>query len=165
MPFDDTPSDESSSSSSDEPKAIRRVELARGGAILLEPGGFRLVRRRGQKRAVLHPYESMTHVYASDRMLLIGLQTGLQTIRNRDFEDPEEGPSEARRLLLARLADRPDGERCLEEMVAVDRLGERSARRSFSAFWGPGSSCVTPSSNKSVPSCPTSSHAGNIGAR
>ena len=127
MPFDDTPSDESSSSSSDEPKAIQRVELARGGAILFEPGGFRLVRRRGQKRAVLHPYESMTHVYASDRMLLIGLQTGLQTIRNRDFDDPEEGPSEARRLLLARLADRPDGERCLEEMVAVDRLGERSA--------------------------------------
>jgi membrane associated rhomboid family serine protease len=69
----------------------------------------------------------MTHVYAAERMLLIGLTSGLLTIRNRDFPDPEEGPKEARRILLARLADRPDGQHCIDEMAEVDRLGDRKA--------------------------------------
>jgi membrane associated rhomboid family serine protease len=127
MPFGDTPSDESSSTVDKlvEPAAIQRLGLAAGGEILLEPDGFRLVRRRGRRRATLHPYESMTHVYAADRMLLIGLTSGLLTIRNADFEDPDEGPREARRLLLARLAERPDGEHWIKEMAAVDRLGDR----------------------------------------
>lgn len=61
-------------------------------------------------------------------MLLIGLRSGLLTIRNRNFRDPEEGPKEARRVLLARLADRPDGEHWIKEMADVDRLGNRNAR-------------------------------------
>ena len=126
MSFGDTPSDESSSPW-DEPSPNRRIGLVRGGAILLEPDGFRLVAARGRKRPPLHAYESMTHVYVADRMLLIGLTSGLLMIRNSDFRDPEEGPKDARRLLLARLADRPDGEQWIEEMADVDRLGNRSA--------------------------------------
>jgi membrane associated rhomboid family serine protease len=55
------------------------------------------------------------------------LTSGLLKIRNRDFPDPEEGPKEVRRALLARLADRPDGQHWLEEMADVDRLGNRKA--------------------------------------
>ena len=88
MPFHDTPSEESSSPW-DEPSPNRRIGLVRGGAILLEQDGFRVVDARRRKRSKLHPYESMTHVYAADRMLLVGLTSGLLTIRNRDFPEPE----------------------------------------------------------------------------
>lgn len=125
MPLRDTPSEESSSPW-DEPSPNRRIGLVRGGAILLESDGFRVVDARGSKRSKLHPYESMTHVYAADRMLLVGLTSGLLTIRNRDFPDPEEGPKEARRILLARLADRPDGQHWIEKMAEADRLGDRN---------------------------------------
>jgi membrane associated rhomboid family serine protease len=126
MPFGDMPSDESSIPW-DEPSPNRRVGLVRGRAILLEPDGFRLVAAHGRGRPTLHPYESMTHIYAADRMLLIGLTSGLLTIRNSDFPDPEEGPNELRRLLLARLAERPDGNHWIERMADVDRLGHRRA--------------------------------------
>jgi len=124
MPFGDTPAEESSLPW-DDSSPNRRIGLTRGGAILLGPDGFRLVNARGHKGSTLHAYESMTHVYAADRMLLIGLTSGLLTIRNRDFPDPEAGPKEARRVLLARLADRPDGRHWIEEMAKVDRLGSR----------------------------------------
>lgn len=126
MPFGEPPSDESSSPW-DEHSPNRRIGLVRGGAILLEPEGFRLLGGDGRRRSKLYPYESMTHVYAGDRTLLIGLTTGILTIRNRDFRDPEEDPKEVRRVLLARLADRPDGEHWIEEMADVDRLGDRNA--------------------------------------
>ncbi len=124
MPYGDSFSD-AASSPWHEPSPNRRIGLVRGGAILLEPEGFRLIGVRGRKRPTLHPYESMTHVYAADRKLLIGLRSGLLTIRSRDFPDPEAGPKEARRMLLARLAARPDAEHWIEEMAEVDRLGER----------------------------------------
>jgi membrane associated rhomboid family serine protease len=124
MPFDDRPSDELASDW-DESVPNRRIELIRGGAILLEPDGFRIIAPRGRKRAALHPYESMTHVHVANRMLLIGLTSGLLTIRNGDFRDPQNDPDEVRRLLLARLADRPDGRHWIEEMARVDRLGSR----------------------------------------
>ncbi len=82
----------------------------------------------------------MTHVYVADRMLLIGLSSGLLTIRSRDFADPEAGPQEARRLLLESLATRPDGDRRLREIAEVDRLGRR---KSFSVVtWATVALCL-----------------------
>lgn len=134
MPSDDL------SNSWDERVPNRRIALASGGAILLERDGFRIIESQGRKRSTLHPYESMTHVYAADQMLLIGLKSGMLTIRNGRFRDPEAGPMELRRLLLERLADRPDGRHFLGEMDEVDRLG---SRRSFSwVTWATVLLCV-----------------------
>ena len=119
MPSDDL------ASSWDETSPNRRIGLVSGGAILLEPNGFRILESESRGRSTLHPYEAMTHVYLSDQMLLIGLKSGLQTIRNNRFRDPEAGPSEARRLLLERLAGRPDGQHWIGEMKQLERLGER----------------------------------------
>jgi membrane associated rhomboid family serine protease len=122
----------------DEPSPNRRIPLAHGGALLFEPDGFRLILPR--KRSVLHPYESLTHVHAAGRMLLIGTKTGLLTIRSRDFPDPEEGPGEARALLLARLAGRPDGAHWIEQMQRLDRF---AARRPWPlATWATVALCV-----------------------
>lgn len=118
--------DRSMGSAWGEPSPNRRIPLDSGGAILLEPDGFRILESEGRKRSVLHPYESMTHVYLADQMLLIGLKSGLQMIRNNRFRDPEAGPSEARRLLLERLAERPDGRHWIREMEELDRLGDRA---------------------------------------
>ncbi|MEO1935916.1 MAG: rhomboid family intramembrane serine protease, partial [Myxococcales bacterium] len=112
-------------SSWEEAPANRRIDLVGGGAILFESDGFRVLESRGRTRSPLHAYESMTHVYVADQMLLIGLNSKLLTIRNGRFRDPEEGPSDARRLLLSRLAERPDGRHWLDEMDRLDRLGNR----------------------------------------
>lgn len=109
-------------------KPHRRIRLVQGGAILLEPDGFRLIESRGLKRSPLHPYESMTHVYGTDRALLIGTSTGLLSVRESDFSNPEEGPRDAERLLLERLAARPDGEHCLEQMKRAQALGDMHHR-------------------------------------
>lgn len=139
MPFDDSPSDESSGPRG-ERSQTQRIGLARGGALLFEPDGFRLVGVRGQKRSRLHPYDSLTHVYAGDRTLLIGLTSGLLSIQNRDFRHPDEDPKEARRMLLTRLADLPDGEHWIEEMADIDRLGDRNARNIVT--WATVALCV-----------------------
>ncbi len=115
-------------SDSAENKPHRRIRLVQGGAILLEPDGFRLIESRGLKRSPLHPYESMTHVHATDRALLIGTSSGLLSVRESDFPNPDEGPQEAKRLLLARLAARPDGAYCLSQIERVEALGARNHR-------------------------------------
>ena len=104
----------------------RRIGLTSGGSIVFEPDGFRILESEGRRRSVLHPYESLTHVYVADQMLLIGMKSGLKTIGKTRFLDPEAGPLEARRLLLERLAERPDGRHWLGEMANVDRLGRRA---------------------------------------
>lgn len=116
-----------SSNPRDEPEPNRRIALVRGGAIRLESEGFRIVNGSRRKPGPLHLYESMTHVHVAVRALLIGMTSGLLTIRNRDFEDPEAGPAATRSALLTRLAERPDGRRRLEEMADIDRLGDRKA--------------------------------------
>ncbi|MFK7898119.1 MAG: rhomboid family intramembrane serine protease [Myxococcota bacterium] len=116
------------------PGTHRRIRLVQGGAILLEPDGFRLIESRGMKRSPLHPYESITHVYSADRALLIGTPKGLLAVRESDFPEPDEGPEEARRLLLERLAGRPDGADSLSRMERVEALGDRNHRPY--AIWG-----------------------------
>jgi membrane associated rhomboid family serine protease len=118
------PSDDDLSSWEDAP-ANRRIDLVGGGAILFESDGFRILPTRGRTRSALHAYESMTHVHVTDQMLLIGLNSKLLAIRSGRFRNPEAGPADARRLLLARLAERPDGRHWLDEMEGLDRLGSR----------------------------------------
>ena len=132
MPLDDSSSDDFDSSSAgdqfEEATSSQQVELIRGGAILLMQDGFEVLspRRRG-RQPKRYSYQCMTHVCAADRMLLVGLTSGLLTIRNRDFLDPEEGPKQASRLLLERLAMCPNGNDRLEEMADIDRLGTRNS--------------------------------------
>lgn len=110
----------------DAPDSHLRVRLAQGGAILFEPAGFRLIATRGLKRSPLRAYEAISHVYVTDRVFLIGTTAGLLSVRIRDFMDPIEGPVRARQELLGRVADRPDGIAHLEEIEAVDQLGNRN---------------------------------------
>ena len=112
----------------DERPPSQRLRLVRGGAIVLEADGFRLIEPRGLRRSPVHAYETMTHVYTAGRMLLIGTRKGLLTIRNEDFPDPETGPAEARDALLARLAARPDGEHWMRQIERAERLGDQSGR-------------------------------------
>ncbi len=111
----------------DDPAANRRIDLVGAGAVLFEPAGFRILQARGRSRRALIPYESLTHVYEADRMLLIGTNSGLLSIRNSDFRDPERDPKTVRQALLTRLADRPDGAHLIEGMAQVDQLGGRTA--------------------------------------
>ncbi len=102
-----------------------RIRLVGGGAILLEPGGFRLIAPRGLKRSPLHAYDSIGHVYVTDRMFLIGTTRGLHSVRSRDFVDAENGPEKARQALLERVVAAPGGAQQMREIEGVDQLGER----------------------------------------
>ena len=119
---------------------LRRIPLARDGAIELSPYGFRVIESRGRKRSPVHPYESLIHVYAADSALLIGTDSGLITIRHSDFPDSEAGPHEARRVLLERLEGLPDGPRILAEMERVDELGDRPL--ACWAVWATSALCI-----------------------
>ena len=78
-------------------------------------------------------YESLTHVAVTRRMLSIGTQSGLLMVRASDFvtaddadaTDRASGAREARRLLLERLAARPDGAHHLSKMDQIDDLFRR----------------------------------------
>ena len=118
----------------------RRIRLVQGGAILLEPDGFRLIESRGLNRSPLHSYESMSHVHATDRALLIGTTSGLLTVRDSDFLNSDEGPREARALLMARLEARPDSEACLAQIAEVEALGARNHRPY--AIWATALLCL-----------------------
>ena len=69
-----------------------RIRLTRGGALLLTEDGFRLVQPRGLKRSPIHPWDTITHVWAAERALLIGTEETVLQIRARDFADPDQGP-------------------------------------------------------------------------
>jgi membrane associated rhomboid family serine protease len=113
----------------DEPSGSnQRIRLLKGGGILLEPAGFRIIEARGIKRSPLHTYESITHVAVTERALLVGTTSGLTILRASDFPDPKRGPEEARAALLARLAARPDGEFALERVERLERLSNRRSR-------------------------------------
>jgi rhomboid protease GluP len=112
----------------DEPSANQRIRLIKGGAILLEAGGFRIIEARGLKRSPQLPYESITHIAATERALLVGTMSGLSIVRGRDFPDPENGPEIARRALLDRLAARPDGDFALQRIERLEALSERKPR-------------------------------------
>ncbi len=106
----------------------RRIRLGRGGAIVFEDAGFRLIRSRGLTRSPLHPYASITHVCLAARALLIGTTSGLLVVRNADFVDPERGPAEARARLLGQVAAMPDGAEQLQAMARLEGLAEQKIR-------------------------------------
>ena len=116
-----------------ESTSLKRFRLRGGGALSLEPEGFRLVPARGLKRSPLHAYESVSHVFASERVLLIGTTRELVTIRTPDFassqDDPESTAAEraeaARLALLETIGAREHGLEQLEDLQEVDKLGER----------------------------------------
>ena len=104
---------------------VTRVRLVRGGGIVFEASGFRVIQPRGLKRSPLQPYESVGHIHAAPRMLFIGTADSLAVIRRADFIDREAGPETARRIMLDQIGARPGGEVQLREIEAVERLGER----------------------------------------
>ncbi len=106
----------------------RRIRLVRGGAILLEADGFRLIEPRGLHRSPLHPYASLTHVCLAARALLIGTTSGLLAVRNRDFVDPENGPAGAREQLIQRVAESRGGAEQLRAMAHVEALSAQKSR-------------------------------------
>ena len=117
------PSDSVSEAEAVEPVADpSRIRLARGGAILFEEDGFRLIEPRGLKRSPLHPYESLTHICLAARALLIGTTRGLLTVRSSDFIDRARGPAAARDRLIARLAAKQGGAEYLAAMARVEAL-------------------------------------------
>ena len=117
----------------------RRIRLVRGGAILLEADGFRLIEPRGLHRSPLHPYASLTHVYLAGRALLIGTTSGLLAVRNRDFIDPENGPARAREALIQRVAESRGGADQLRAMAHVEALSAQKSR--LWATWATAALC------------------------
>ncbi|MFP6654167.1 MAG: rhomboid family intramembrane serine protease [Myxococcota bacterium] len=114
----------------DESPGRLRIELNAGGFILFESRGFRVALSRGRKLSRLHLYESLTHVFLADNLLLIGSTSGLLTIRNRRFRDPERGPAEVRRRLLQGRAEvARDGEEgdWAQRMREIEDLGNRKS--------------------------------------
>lgn len=101
-----------------------RIRLEKGGAIVLETDGFRIIESRGLKRSTQQAYESITHVAATERALLVGTDSGLTIIRSADFPDPATGPASAREALLERLDGRLEGR---ETLRRIDRLEAFSA--------------------------------------
>jgi len=103
----------------------RRIRLERGGAIVFEDMGFRLIRSRGLVRSPLHPYVSITHVRVTTRALMIGTTAGLLVVRSGDFVDSDAGPVVVRDRLLARIARTEEGSEQLQSMAQLDALAAR----------------------------------------
>lgn len=108
--------------------ASARFQLVGGGALILEPNGFRLIEPRGLKRSPIHPYDAICHLHTSERMLWIGLAEDVLSIRAEDFAtgpSPSAAPTptDARDALRARVAALPDGPARIAAIDAVDRLG------------------------------------------
>ncbi len=106
----------------------RRVRLERGGAIVFEEAGFRLIRSRGLVRSPLHPYASITHLGLAARALLIGTTSGLLVVKRGDFVEPDVGPALVRERLLARIAGSEDGPEQLQAMASLEALAAQPLR-------------------------------------
>ncbi len=139
-PSDSDSKDEAETSPLELEPDPRRIRLARGGAILLEDDGFRVIESRGLKRSPLHPYGSLTHICLAARALLIGTTSGMLVIRNGDFVDSETGPAVARDRLIARLAGTPDGAGQLRAMARVDALSAKKVR--LWSTWATAALCL-----------------------
>jgi hypothetical protein len=103
----------------------QRIRLVSGGALFLEADGFRLVEPRGLKRSPTHAYDSISHVYVTDRILLVGTEDSLVSVRSVDFAEAEYAATYAKDQLLARVAALPNAADVEARMAAVDRLGDR----------------------------------------
>jgi len=125
---EDAPRDDARSTCADSPSPQRFPLRRGGGAILLESEGFRIVQPSGLRRSPLQRYEALTHVVATERLLLIGSQSGLCTVRRSEFKHPAEAPEEVRRALLAARRQRAGGSEALARMASLDRLGRLPGR-------------------------------------
>jgi len=103
----------------------RRIRLIKGGALLLEPNGFRIIATRGFKRSPSKSYESITHIAATRRALLVATTSGLIIIRASDFPDPVTGPESARTAFLDFIRARPDGEFGLRRIARLESFGQQ----------------------------------------
>ncbi len=118
----------------------RRIRLERGGALVFEEAGFRIIRSRGLVRSPLHSYASVTHVCIAARALLIGTLSGLLVVRSSDFVDPGAGPQTARDRLLARIALDTDGQGQLQAMAQLEALAGQKVR--LVALWTTVALCL-----------------------
>ncbi|CAM9336706.1 unnamed protein product, partial [Discosporangium mesarthrocarpum] len=99
-----------------------RIELSDGGALRLGPEGIRRVDFDGEGRTI-HAYESIGHVFASERILLIGTEDDLISLRQSELTSGD--PQAERDRLVAAIRAQPKGEALLEAMAEVERLGEK----------------------------------------
>ncbi|MEZ4282839.1 MAG: rhomboid family intramembrane serine protease [Myxococcota bacterium] len=118
----------------------RRIRLERGGAIVFEGAGFRIIRSRGLVRSPLHPYSSVTQVSLAARALLIGTLSGLLVVRTSDFVEPGSGPQAARDRLLASIAAAVDGPDQLQAMARLEALAGQKTR--LVALWATVALCL-----------------------
>ena len=63
---------------------LPRIELSDGGAWILGARGMQRFDFDGEGKAS-HPYASIGHVYASERILLVGTEEALITLREDDL--------------------------------------------------------------------------------
>ncbi|MGB0618974.1 MAG: rhomboid family intramembrane serine protease [Myxococcota bacterium] len=101
---------------------LPRIELSDGGTWILDVRGMQRFDFDGEGKAS-HPYASIGHVYASERVLLIGTEEALITLREDDLASRD--PQGERDRLLAAIGASPEGVAVLEQIEAVERLGEQ----------------------------------------
>lgn len=98
----------------------------RAGRLVFEAEGFRLLGARRRRR--LHRYADITHLWLSQRGLVIGLVEEFVAIRRRDLVSAEDGPRLVR-ALRERIAALPEGALALGRMAEIDALMARPRRR------------------------------------
>ena len=81
-------------------------------------------------RASFHPYDTITHLWATERGLLIGTTDTVLQLRARDIAARGEAGADARpkaieRALLDRVERLPDADALLARIATADRLGRR----------------------------------------
>ena len=132
-PASAAPSEADDTSQAASQAALQEIPLVRGGSLRLDQSGFRLTEPRGRKRSPIHPYDTITHLWANDRHLLIGIEETVLQVRSRDFAEAGDGPESAKRALVDRIRRIPDAAAVLERMDAAERLG--AAERIAWTLW------------------------------
>ncbi|MEM9174109.1 MAG: rhomboid family intramembrane serine protease [Myxococcota bacterium] len=99
-----------------------RIALTDGGAYRLGPAGLERVDHDGETGRT-YAYEAIGHVFASPRVLLIGTEDDLLTLRASDLVSGD--PEAERDRLLDAVRAHPEGDAVLAAIDEVERLGER----------------------------------------
>lgn len=111
----------------------------RPGSITLEDTGFRHPTGSRGGRSVFTPYPDITHLATSPRTLWIGTRRGLYVVPRSSFVD-ENGPENAVRALLERIARAPGGREQLARMAEVEETARTPG--SLYATWGLAGLCA-----------------------
>lgn len=103
---------------------VDRVFRLRGAQppIVLEADGVRHPRSARSRRQVLTPYEDLTHLAASARVLWIGARDSVYVLPRANFAR-YDAPERLLDSLLARVGERPGG---AEQLARMSRLDETS---------------------------------------